>query len=195
MKNSITRLKQLLLSLTLLTVAQISFAADTVKAHIQTSMGDIVLELDKVKAPISVKNFISYVESGAYEGTIFHRVIDNFMIQGGGFDENYSRRPTQPPIVNEAGNGLKNLRGTIAMARTNAVHSATSQFFINLKDNSFLDHKSPTPRGFGYTVFGKVIKGMGTIDAISKVETGSGGPFAKDAPTTKIIINKVIIKK
>ncbi len=195
MKTSMTLLKQLFLSAILFAVAQIGFAADTVKVRMQTSMGDIVLELDKEKAPISVKNFLSYVESGAYEGTIFHRVIDNFMIQGGGYDENYSRRPTQPPIVNEAANGLKNRRGTIAMARTNAVHSATSQFFINLKDNSFLDHKSPTPRGFGYTVFGKVIAGMDTVDAIRKVRTGSGGPFPKDAPTTKIVINKVTIEK
>lgn len=116
------------------------------------------------------------------------------MIQGGGFDEKYNRRPTQPPIVNEGGNGLKNLRGTIAMARTNAVHSATSQFFINLKDNSFLDHKNPTPRGFGYAVFGKVVGGMSVVDAMRKVETSSGGPFAKDAPKVKIVINKMIVE-
>ena len=195
MKISITYLKQLFLSIILFAITQAGFAADTVKVRMQTSMGDIVLELDKEKAPISVKNFLSYAKSGAYDGTIFHRVIDNFMIQGGGFDENYSRRPTQPPIVNEAANGLKNNRGTIAMARTNAVHSATSQFFINLKDNSFLDHKSPTPRGFGYTVFGKVIEGMETVDAIRKVATGPGGPFAKDAPKTKVIIKKVTIEK
>jgi len=194
MKISMTYLKPLILSLVLFATAQTSYAADTVKVRMQTSVGDIVLELDKEKAPISVKNFLAYVESGAYEGTIFHRVIDNFMIQGGGFDENYNRRPTQPPIVNEAANGLKNLRGTIAMARTNAVHSATSQFFINLKDNDFLDHRSPTPRGFGYTVFGKVTEGMETVDAIRKVKTGSGGPFAKDAPKTKIVINKIIVE-
>jgi len=194
MKLSMTHLKQLLLSLVLFAGVQTVYAADTVKVRMQTSAGDIVLELNKEKAPISVKNFLAYVESGAYEGTIFHRVIDNFMIQGGGFDENYNRRPTQPPIVNEAGNGLKNLRGTIAMARTNAVHSATSQFFINLKDNDFLDHRSPTPRGFGYTVFGKVTEGMETVDAIRKVKTGAGGPFAKDAPKTKIVINKMIVE-
>ncbi len=194
MKNSMTQLKQLLLSLILITSVQIGHAAEVVKVRMQTSMGDIVLELDKEKAPISVKNFLSYVESGAYEGTIFHRVIDNFMIQGGGFDENYTRRATQPPIINEAGNGLKNLRGTIAMARTNAVHSATSQFFINLKDNKFLDHSSPTPRGFGYTVFGKVIAGMDTVDKIRSVKTGPGGPFPKDAPTTKIVIQKIIVE-
>ncbi|MCK4742794.1 MAG: peptidyl-prolyl cis-trans isomerase [Sulfuriflexus sp.] len=194
MKTAIFRIKQTLLLLILVAIAPSSYAADLVKVRMQTSIGDIVLELDREKAPISVKNFLSYVESGAYEGTIFHRVIDNFMIQGGGFDEKYNRRPTQPPIVNEGGNGLKNLRGTIAMARTNAVHSATSQFFINLKDNSFLDHKNPTPRGFGYAVFGKVIDGMSTVDAMRKVETSSGGPFAKDAPRVKIVINKMIVE-
>ena len=194
MKTSFTRINQLVLSVFLLTSLLSAQAADTVKVRMQTSAGDIVLELDREKAPISVKNFISYTESGAYEGTIFHRVIDNFMIQGGGFDENYNRRPTQPPIVNEASNGLKNTRGTIAMARTNAVHSATSQFFINLKDNSFLDFKNPTPRGFGYAVFGKVVEGMETVDAIRGVATGPAGPFAKDAPKNKIVINKVIIE-
>ena len=194
MKKAIFKIKQTLLLLILVAIVPSSYAADLVKVRMQTSIGDIVLELDREKSPISVKNFLSYVESGAYEGTIFHRVIDNFMIQGGGFDENYNRRPTQPPIVNEGGNGLKNLRGTIAMARTNAVHSATSQFFINLKDNSFLDHKNPTPRGFGYAVFGKVVDGMSTVDAMRKVETSSGGPFAKDAPRVKIVINKMIIE-
>lgn len=194
MKTAISKIKQTLLLLLLISITSTSYAADTVKVRMQTSIGDIVLELDREKAPISVKNFLSYVESGAYEGTIFHRVIDNFMIQGGGFDENYNRRPTQPPIVNEGGNGLKNLRGTIAMARTNAVHSATSQFFINLKDNSFLDHKNPTPRGFGYAVFGKVIDGMSTVDAMRKVATSSGGPFAKDAPKVKIVINKMTVE-
>jgi len=194
MKTAMTTINKLFLSIILFAVLQTSYAADTVTVRIQTTMGDIVLELDREKAPISVKNFLSYAESGAYEGTIFHRVINNFMIQGGGFDEKYDRRPTQPPIVNEAANGLKNLRGTIAMARTNAVHSATSQFFINLKDNDFLDHKNPTPRGFGYTVFGKVIAGMDTVDAMRSVKTSSGGPFAKDAPVTKIVINKMIVE-
>lgn len=189
-----TAIFKTLLSLLLFAIASSSYAADLVKVRIQTSAGDIVLELDREKAPITVKNFLTYIETGAYEGTIFHRVIDNFMIQGGGFDENYQRRPTQPPIINEADNGLKNLPGTIAMARTNAVHSATSQFFINLKDNSFLDHKNPTPSGFGYAVFGKVIAGMDTIDTIRKVETSSGGPFAKDAPITKIVIQKMIVE-
>jgi len=194
MKTTLFRIKQTLLLLILVAIAPNSYAADLVKVRMQTSAGDIVLELDREKAPISVKNFLSYVKSGAYEGTIFHRVIDNFMIQGGGFDENYNRRPTQPPIVNEGGNGLKNLHGTIAMARTNAVHSATSQFFINLKDNSFLDHKNPTPRGYGYAVFGKVIDGMDTVGVIRQTKTSSGGPFAKDAPVTKIVINKMIIE-
>ena len=194
MKPAISKIKQTLLLVFLVAIAANSYAADLVKVRMQTSAGDIVLELNRDKAPISVKNFLSYVQSGAYEGTIFHRVIDNFMIQGGGFDENYTRRPTQAPILNEANNGLKNLRGTIAMARTNAVHSATSQFFINVKDNSFLDHKNPTPRGFGYAVFGKVVEGMDTVNSIRNVETGSGGPFAKDAPKVKIVIKKITVE-
>jgi len=194
MKTALFKLNRAFLALFLCTSLQTAIAADVVKVRMQTSAGDIVIALDREKAPVSVKNFLTYVKSGAYEGTIFHRVIDNFMIQGGGFDENYNRRPTQPPIINEGPNGLKNLRGTIAMARTNAVHSATSQFFINLKDNSFLDHQNKTPRGYGYAVFGNVIEGMNTVDAIRKVKTGSGGPFAKDAPKTKIVINKVIIE-
>jgi len=194
MKTAILKINRTFLLLLLLAITPISYAADIVKVRMQTSAGDIVLELNQEKAPVSVSNFLSYVESGAYEGTIFHRVIDNFMIQGGGFDENYNRRPTQPAIINEGPNGLKNLRGTIAMARTNAIHSATSQFFINLKDNSFLDHQNKTPRGFGYAVFGKVVSGMDTVDAIRQVKTSSGGPFAKDAPVTKIVINKMIIE-
>jgi len=194
MKTVISRISQSFLVLFMFASATNSYAEDLVKVRMQTSAGDIVLELNREKAPVSVKNFISYVENGAYDGTIFHRVIDNFMIQGGGFDENYTRRPTQPPIMNEGSNGLKNVRGSIAMARTNAVHSATSQFFINLKNNSFLDHQNKTPRGYGYAVFGKVIEGMDTVDAIRSVKTSSGGPFAKDAPVTKIVINKIIVE-
>ena len=194
MKTALFKIKQTILLLFLCTTLQTATAADVVTVRMQTSAGDIVLALDREKAPVSVKNFLSYVESGAYEGTIFHRVIDNFMIQGGGFDENYNRRPTQPTIVNEADNGLKNVLGSIAMARTNAVHSATSQFFINLKTNSFLDHQNKSPRGYGYAVFGKVVAGMETVDAIRRVKTSSGGPFAKDAPRVKIVINKIIVE-
>lgn len=187
-------LQTLIISLTLLTLTQTGYAADKVKVRLKTTLGDIVLELNPEKAPKSVENFLSYVKSGAYDGTIFHRVIDNFMIQGGGFDKNYTRRPTQPPIINEADNGLKNVRGSISMARTNAVHSATSQFFINVKDNAFLDHRSPTPRGFGYAVFGKVVEGMDTVDAIRKVKTGAGGPFAKDVPKPQVVIIKASVE-
>jgi cyclophilin family peptidyl-prolyl cis-trans isomerase len=129
------------------------------------------------------------VKSGFYTGTIFHRVIDGFMIQGGGFTEDYTRKQTNPAIMNEADNGLKNSKGTIAMARTSEPHSATSQFFINVNNNDFLDHTAKTPRGWGYTVFGKVIKGMDTVNKIRKVETGPGGPFPKDAPRQPVVIN------
>lgn len=172
-------------------------AADTgkVRVHMQTSMGDIVLELDQAKAPISVKNFLSYAQSGFYEGTIFHRVIDGFMIQGGGYDTQYNKKPTQPPIINEANNGLKNIRGSIAMARTGVIHSATAQFFINVKDNPDLNHSNPTPRGFGYAVFGHVVEGMEVVDKIRHVETGSGTPLpSRDVPKTQIVIKKVTVE-
>lgn len=142
---------------------------------LRTNMGDIVLELDAVRAPITVSNFLAYVDSGHYNGTIFHRVIDGFMIQGGGFTRDMVQKPTRPPIRNEATNGLKNLRGTIAMARTPDIHSATAQFFINVVDNPYLDHQSEDPRGFGYCVFGRVVEGMDTVDRIKAVPTGSQG--------------------
>lgn len=142
---------------------------------LRTNMGDIVLELDAVRAPITVSNFLAYVDSGHYNGTIFHRVIDGFMIQGGGFTRDMVQKPTRPPIRNEATNGLKNLRGTIAMARTPDIHSATAQFFINVVDNPSLDHQSEDPRGFGYCVFGRVVEGMDTVDRIKAVPTGSQG--------------------
>jgi cyclophilin family peptidyl-prolyl cis-trans isomerase len=153
-----------------------------------TSLGEIVIELDAEKAPISATNFDSYVKKAYYDGTIFHRVIENFMIQGGGFDENMQQKETDAQIENEAANGLKNLRGTLAMARTSAVHSATSQFFINTVDNASLDHRSPDPGGFGYCVFGKVIEGLEVVDAIRSVKTGNSGHF-QDVPqeTVKII--------
>lgn len=169
--------------------------AGKVRVHMQTSMGDIVLELDQAKAPISVKNFLSYAQSGFYEGTIFHRVIDGFMIQGGGYDAQYNKKPTQPPIINEANNGLKNIRGSVAMARTGVIHSATAQFFINVKDNAFLDHSDPTPRGFGYAVFGQVIEGMDVIDKMRQVETGAGTALpSRDVPKTPIVIKKVTVE-
>lgn len=163
---------------------------DTKTVKIQTSMGDITLELYPDKAPTTVKNFLDYVNSGHYDDTIFHRVIDGFMIQGGGYTENLTQKPTKDPIVNEATNGLKNKRGTIAMARTNIVDSATSQFFINVVDNSFLDFKGENPHEFGYCVFGKVTNGMEVVDAIKSVQTQSQGPY-QDLPAKPIKIIKV----
>ncbi len=136
---------------------------------LETNKGNITIELEADKAPVTVANFLEYVKSGHYNGTIFHRVIRTFMAQGGGFDVARRQKPTRPPIRNEAANGLKNLRGTLAMARTSDVDSATAQFFVNLVDNGFLDHTAPTPEGFGYCVFGKVADGMDVVDAIAAV--------------------------
>ena len=162
------------------------------KATIDTSMGTITLELNEEKAPETVRNFVKYVEDGHYDGTIFHRVIDGFMIQGGGFTKSMNQKPTREPIRNEAMNGLKNERGTIAMARTMIVDSATSQFFINLVDNAFLDFSSPTPQGFGYAVFGKVVDGMNVVDSIAKVKTGFSGPH-QNVPDEAIVIRKITV--
>jgi cyclophilin family peptidyl-prolyl cis-trans isomerase len=145
-----------------------------------------------VSEPETVRNFVKYAEEGHYDGTIFHRVIDGFMIQGGGFTKAMNQKPTREPIRNEAMNGLKNERGTIAMARTMIVDSATSQFFINLVDNSFLDFSAPTPQGFGYAVFGKVVDGMSVVDSIAKVKTGFSGPH-QNVPEEAIVIKKITI--
>jgi len=154
---------------------------------IETNYGDIKLELYEEKAPVTVKNFLGYVEKGFYYGTVFHRVIKGFMIQGGGFNIDLKKKESLPPIKNEADNGLKNERGTIAMARTNVVDSATSQFFINLKDNDFLNHTSKTPRGYGYAVFGKVVEGMDVVDRIGASPTHRMGPF-QDLPVETVVI-------
>ena len=163
------------------------------KATIETTLGTISLELDDNKAPDTVENFAKYAKDGHYDGTIFHRVIDGFMIQGGGFTKDMNQKATREPIRNEAMNGLKNRRGTIAMARTMVVDSATSQFFINLVDNDFLDFRSPTPQGFGYAVFGAVTAGMDVVDAIAKVKTGSIGPH-QNVPETPVVIKKVTVE-
>ena len=155
-----------------------------------TSKGVIKLELDAEKAPTTVANFIAYVKSGHFEGTIFHRVIPGFVIQGGGLESGMREKKTGAPIQNEADNGLKNLTGTICMARTNDPHSATSQFFINLKDNSFLDHTGKTPQGWGYAVFGRVTEGMDVVEAIAAVKTGNAG-YHQDVPLEDIVIEKV----
>ncbi len=158
---------------------------------LKTNQGDIVIELDTENAPISSENFLKYVDSGHFSGTIFHRVIPGFMIQGGGFAPDMSQKPTLPPIENEAGNGLKNDRGTLAMARTNVVDSATAQFFVNLVDNAFLNQSAPTPQGFGYAVFGKVTSGMEVVDAIAGVATGNHGGHG-DVPTEPIVIEEAV---
>ncbi|MBQ8113899.1 MAG: peptidyl-prolyl cis-trans isomerase [Kiritimatiellae bacterium] len=160
------------------------------KATIETSMGSITLELDDAKAPVTVANFLDYAKEGHYDGTIFHRVIDGFMIQGGGFTKAMDQKPTKAPIKNEAANGLLNKRGTIAMARTMVVDSATSQFFINLVDNDFLNFRAPTPQFFGYAVFGKVTDGMDVVDKIAKVKTGNSG-MHQNVPEEPVVIKKV----
>jgi len=169
-------------------------APGTVRAVIETSLGEIELELDAAKAPLTVTNFIGYAKAGHYDGTVFHRVIDGFMIQGGGFTARMEQKPTRAPIRNEAANGLKNTRGTIAMARTGIVDSATCQFFINLKDNAFLDHRAPNPQMYGYAVFGTVTSGMDVVDRIAKVRTGSKG-FFQDVPVETVTIKKVSVKE
>jgi len=161
--------------------------------QIKTSMGDIDVELYEKLAPESVKNFLSYVDSKYYDGTIFHRIIDNFMIQGGGMTPDMQNKPTQAPIKNEAGNGLKNDRGTLAMARTSEIHSATSQFFINVVDNHFLNHTNETPQGFGYCVFGKVTSGMEIVDKMKGVKTTTKG-FNQNVPVEPVTIISITRK-
>jgi peptidyl-prolyl cis-trans isomerase B (cyclophilin B) len=159
---------------------------------LETSKGRIVLELNAEKTPKTVKNFLDYVKAGHYNGTIFHRVIPGFMIQGGGFQPDMSEKPTRPPIQNEADNGLKNERGTIAMARTPDPHSASSQFFINVANNTSLNHRNKTPQGWGYAVFGKVVEGMDVADAIVKVPTTTKGPYG-DVPIQPIVLKKASV--
>jgi cyclophilin family peptidyl-prolyl cis-trans isomerase len=162
------------------------------KVLMRTSHGEITIELDADKAPISTENFLGYVRDGFYDGTIFHRVIENFMIQGGGFTPEMQQKPSGAPIENEAGNGLSNARGTLAMARTQVVNSATAQFFINTVDNDFLNHRDTSPAGFGYAVFGRVVEGMDTVDAIRKVPTGNHGGHG-DVPTETVTIESATV--
>ncbi|NCA90008.1 MAG: peptidyl-prolyl cis-trans isomerase [Gammaproteobacteria bacterium] len=177
-----------LLNLTL-TLTGAALAANP-QVNLQTNKGLIVIELYPDQAPQSVANFLAYVDAGFYDGTIFHRVIPDFMIQGGGFTADLEKKATRDPIPNEADNGLKNERGTLAMARTNDPNSATAQFFINHKDNAFLDHSGKNPRGWGYAVFGRVTNGMSVVDAIATTPTGAKGMFPKDVPTETIVIEK-----
>ncbi|KAF0570198.1 Peptidyl-prolyl cis-trans isomerase PpiB [Psychrobacter nivimaris] len=160
--------------------------------ELETNMGAIVIELNEEEAPKTVENFLNYVKSGQYDGTIFHRIIDGFMIQGGGMDAEMNEKPTNAPIENEADNGLKNDKGTIAMARTQDPHSATSQFFINVKDNDFLNHSGKNMQGWGYTVFGKVTSGMDVIEKMRSVPTGRFGMHA-DVPKEPVVINSATI--
>lgn len=182
-------MQRIILSLIALFIIPVSsLLAAPVKVQLDTNMGAIVLELDADKAPKTVENFLKYVDEGYYTNTIFHRVIDGFMIQGGGYTPEFQKKNTRAPVMNEANNGLKNANGTIAMARTNEPHSATSQFFINVADNVFLDHTSKSPRGWGYCVFGKVIKGMDVVDKIRQIPTVGAGPFPKDVPRQSVVI-------
>lgn len=189
MKSKLLQVAFFILVLGLSTTA--SAAGQLVK--LQTNMGDIVIELNQEKAPQSAANFLSYVNEGFYNGTIFHRVMDGFMIQGGGFTENYQKKGTKAPIQNEANNGLRNDRGTVAMARTNAPHSATAQFFINVVNNDFLNYRAATSRDWGYAVFGKVVQGMDIVDKIRKIPTGPGGPFPKNVPQAPVVIQQAMI--
>lgn len=180
----------------LLFFTTLSFATDNkmTKVKLTTSLGDIVIQLDSEKAPNSAKNFVTYVNEGFYNGTIFHRVIPGFMAQGGGFDTSLKQKSGHDPIQNEADNGLKNTRGTLAMARTNDPHSASSQFFINYKDNSFLNHTGKNASGWGYAVFGEVIEGMDVVDKMAAVPTGNRGGH-QDVPKTDIVIEKAEVLK
>jgi len=193
MKNLINALSALLLCCVSPLSYSLEKGIDTmVKLH--TNRGTITLQLDAEKAPNTVKNFLEYVNSGFYSKTIFHRVIDGFMIQGGGFEPGMKQKPVNAPIKNEAANGLKNDNYTVAMARTNDPHSATAQFFINVKDNGFLNHSAPTPQGYGYCVFGKVVEGKEVVDAIRKVSTGNRAGF-QDVPKEDVIITKAEVVK
>lgn len=169
-------------------------AADKPQVIMETSKGTVVIELNAQKAPITTANFIAYVQSGFYDNTIFHRVIRGFMIQGGGLTADMRKKPNQEPIRNEADNGLKNIAGTIAMARTGDPHSATSQFFFNVKDNPFLDYRAKTPSGWGYCVFGRVIKGMDVVHAIENVPTGRKAGHA-DVPLEPVVIKRMTTVK
>jgi len=186
-------MKTLLAAIALLVSFSVHAAAANPQVEVKTSMGVIVLELDAEKAPLTVENFLQYVKDRHYDGTIFHRVIPGFMIQGGGFTAEFKEKPTRPPVKNEAANGLRNTVGTIAMARTPHPHSASAQFFINVADNRSLDFRFPTVEGFGYAVFGKVVKGMDVVNRIVKVKTGSGPAPHENVPVKPVVIESARI--
>lgn len=178
---------------TLLLAANSYVFADNPNVRMETTKGTVLIELYPDKAPRTVENFLRYVNAGKYDGTIFHRVIKDFMNQGGGYTPDFKKVETFAPIQNEADNGLKNTRGTIAMARTGDPHSATNQFFINTADNAFLDHTDKTMRGWGYCVFGTIVDGMDVMDRIARIKTGAGGPLNQDVPQEEILIQKVSV--
>jgi len=179
-----------LLLLPLLAAATVSAQSQNPQVVVKTSMGSFTIELYPDKAPVTVKNFLMYVDEGFYAGTIFHRVIDGFMIQGGGLDGSMTKKKTAAPIANEAGNKLKNTVGTVAMARTSEPNSATAQFFVNVKDNAFLDYRDSSPEGIGYCVFGKVVSGMDVVEKIKAVPTGTKNGMG-NVPTTPVVIESV----
>lgn len=179
-----------LLALSALLTLPLAQAQNSPKVTLQTSMGTVVVQLDPAKAPLSAANFLQYVNDGHYNGTVFHRIIPNFMVQGGGFTTDYRQKPTRAPIAIESNNGLKNTRGTIAMARTMDPNSATAQFFINVVDNDFLNYRAPTTQGYGYAVFGQVISGMDVVDKIRATPTGP-----QDRPLTPVTILKATSEK
>ena len=193
-------MRTLLLFMMLFLTSTLSFATENnmsdtqTKVKLTTTLGAFIIQLNTEKAPVSSANFLTYVNEGFYNGTIFHRVIPDFMAQGGGFDTSFNQKAVHAPIKNEADNGLTNRRGTLAMARTNDPNSATAQFFINYKDNSFLNHTSPTASGWGYAVFGEVIEGMDVVDAMAKQATGNRGGH-QDVPKTDIVIEKAEVVK
>jgi cyclophilin family peptidyl-prolyl cis-trans isomerase len=184
----------ILFGMTTETMAAETASAKVTRVRLETNQGVIVLELDAQAAPQTVENFLKYVRAGFYNGTIFHRVIKGFMIQGGGFTADLKQKPTQKPIGNEADNGLKNQRGTIAMARTSEPHSATSQFFINAVDNAFLDHTGKNPQGWGYCVFGKVVEGINVVATIEKLPTTVKNGY-KDVPVSPVIIERATVEE
>lgn len=189
----------LMLSMMLFLTSTLSFATENnmsdkqTKVKLTTTLGEIIIQLNTEKAPVSSANFLTYVNEGFYNGTIFHRIIPDFMAQGGGFDTSFNQKAVHAPIKNEADNGLTNTRGTLAMARTNDPNSATAQFFINYKDNSFLNHTSQTSSGWGYAVFAEVIEGMDVVDAMAKQATGNRGGH-QDVPKTDIVIEKAEVE-
>ena len=185
-------MKRLIMFLALLPLAGVATASDPLapRVRIETSAGDFVIQLDAVRAPLTAQNFLRYVRDGFYDGTVFHRVVEGFVVQGGGFDRSYALKPTAGPVVNESGNGLSNRRGWVGLARGDSPHSGTSQFYVNVVDNPGLN---PLPTRWGYAVFGQVVEGMDVVDRISHVPTGAVGPFGAEAPLTPVLLRRATV--